>query len=472
MIESLLIKLRNRWQILLVSLLMLLAVSPVPQHSRWVDALSQASVALRAGRIKPALDKIEIALEAEPALASLHLIASDLAFYNGEMDRADSHLQDAKRLLAQDDIGFCRLARDELTSDFSTPPTQRWEQLMRQCSYAFQRSRTQLLESLQDHPTASQLPYLEILHIASPDDQALERAYARLLSIYEPDQAIDHLRALSNQDADAFVLERELLRAIRSAEPEASQAFTAARVGQVFARYQQWRLARLAFEEAVLGDPEYDEAIAYLGLSKMQTGENGMPELAAALSINRANPRTYIFLAMQQQELGEVQAAREALDTAARMDPENPAIAAQLGSVYAEIGDFAAATQAYLVATELAPDDARFWLLLAGYSLQYNLDLTDIGLPAARNAISVEPLDPQGYEMLANILLELQRLTPASRNIRTALEINPRSARAQYVYGLLLLAKGQDEDAAAAFLAASRLDASGKYDEIAARFTR
>ena len=472
MIESLLIKLRNRWQTLLIIVLMLLAVSPAPQHQRWIDAVNQASVALRAGRVGAALDNIEFALRAEPSLASLHLLASDLAFYGRDVQRAQNHLRDAKRLLPENEIGLCRLARDELTTDFNLAPTQEWTRLVRQCSGASQRASDMLLIAFQDHPGPDQLPYLEVLHRASPGDQRLEKAFAELLSIYESDRAIDHLRALSNQNADESALERELLRAIRSSEQEGSPAYTLAQVGQVFARFQEWQLARLAFEQAISMDPGYAEALAYLGLSKLQSGEEGFEELYTALEIKDDNPRTYIFLAMQHQILGEVEAAREALDNAARLDPENPAIAAQLGSVYAEIGDFSAATQAYLVATDLAPDDARFWLLLADYSLQHDLDLRGIGLPAARNAISVDPDDPHGYEMLSKILLELQEFTLATRSIRTTLEMEPRSAQAHYAYGLLLLAKGQKENAGAAFLAASMLDGSGKYDEIAARFLR
>jgi cytochrome c-type biogenesis protein CcmH/NrfG len=93
-----------------------------------------------------------------------------------------------------------------------------------------------------------------------------------------------------------------------------------------------------------------------------------------------------------------------------------------------------------------------------------------MGLAAARNAVSVEPDNHLNYETLARIQVELEHYSLAERSLRTALRIDPQSANAQYIYGLLMLTYGRQEAAHAAFLATTIFDDGGPIAELAARF--
>jgi tetratricopeptide (TPR) repeat protein len=469
MIENILLRFRHRWQIIILIGVMILASSPTPVNQHGAAGLNRAAVALRSGQVMDALNNIDRALNSEPALAQLHLLASDLAYDIGEFERSSQYLDTAIQNLSIDQIGFCRQARGNFGVERGEAPDPNWERFVRECDFAFQQVGDKLFLEFSSDPAEDLIPYLEHLITLNKDAVALRQAYARLQSIYAPQNALEQLRQLSNLQSADNALDRDLLRAINSASEEQSKAFTLAQVGQVFARYQEWSLAELAFQQALSEEPEYIDALAYLGLSEEQLGSNGYAKITAAIARDPQNPRYHVFLAIHHRNKDESEPARAALDEAARLDPENPAIAAQLGSVYAEIGDFTAATQAYLAATDLAPDDSRFWLLLARYSLEYDLQLEKIGLPAARNAVTVEPSDARGYEMLATIQFDLEQYNLAERSLRNALEIDPSSANAQYRYGLLMLTYGRREAADAAFLAATIIDTNGPYGELAAR---
>jgi Flp pilus assembly protein TadD len=470
MFENITLRFRSRWRTISIVIALMLAVSPTPLDTRWVSSLTRSSIALQSGQVDQALLEIETALEAEPALAGLHLLASDLAYHFKSYDQSRTHLTAAKKVYRGSEIGFCRLARNDFKSEFDDPPDHQWERLVRECPSSRKEASVTILQIFENDPDPALLPYLEVLHEANPDQYQIRRALAFLLSSSYPEQAVEHLRALSNLDPDGSELERDLILAINESSSEASPAFAFTKIGQVFASYQQWSLARLALEAALTTEPEYADALAYYGLALEQLGEDGSDPISAAVAADPQDPRALVFLAIHHQTRGEIEQARLALDKAAGLDPDNPAIAAQLGSVYAEIGDFTAATQAYLAATQLAPSDARFWLLLAGFSLEYDLDLKQIGLPAARNAISMDPGNARAYEMLGAIQLNLDQFVLAERSLQTALALDQRAPSAQYTFGLLMLAFGKRQAAEAAFSAASIVDETGQYAQLSARF--
>lgn len=470
MMENITLRFRNRWQLLLVVLILLLAFSPTPLPNSWVGSLDRAVLALQSGDLTSALEDIESSIATEPALASLHFFASDLAIFLGDHGRSADHLTMLEPGFLEPAERFCHSTRIDSYERVVSDPDSSWERWVSECPYALQQAKDVWLESFSTYPNANQLPYFRILHEIDPEDVEIHMAYAQLLSIENPEEALDHLRELSNRPDGTHALERDILRMIGASEVDEASAFRLAQIGQVFARYQRWSMARLAFQAAVLEEPGYNEAHAYLGLAKEQTGQDGYDEISSAIGAAPNSPLPYVFLAIHHQKRGQIDLASQALDSAARLDPENPAIAAQLGSVYAELGDFSSATQAYLAATDLSPDDDRFWLLLAGFSLEYDLDLVGIGLPAARNAVSVASDKTQAYEMLGKIQLELGKYSLAERSLREALSLEPLSPSVQYSYGLLMQLTAQPDVARAAFLAASLIDSEGRYGVLAARF--
>lgn len=468
MIEKLVFRFRGRWYVLVTVSLILIAFAPSPLHRRWVASIRGAQQALNSSRIEDALADIEHAIQAEPAAEHLHMLAGELANFIDDDQRAEYHFRALSLSVDDASTTSCGPVISDSPENYNSDSIGELMQRFEHCPSAYKQARQISLERFKSNPQMDQLERLEQLHRFNSDDIEMHRAYALLLTVGQPLEALDHLRVLSIL-GEPGSLESDLYLTLRTTLESDSAAYTFAQAGQVFARAGYWRLAQLSFKAALMEEPEYAEALAYYGLAKEQNGLDGSEEIRAAISSSPANPLFHVFLAMHHQKLDHVELAREALDTAARLDPNNPAIAAQLGSVYADIGDFTAATQAFLAATDLAPDDARFWHLLARFSLEYKIDLESLGLPAARNAISTDLTDATGYELLGTIQLELQRYLLAERSLRKSLVIDPLSARAQYAYALLKDQRGQVEPARAAFRAAQILDPEGQYGELAGR---
>lgn len=469
MLEDITLRIRGRWQHILATLLLILALSPTPLHGQWVDAVERASIALKAGQVGPALTEIDKALEAEPALASLHLLASDLAYFTGDVELSQAYLQEVPETWLEEPQQLCRRVRMLISGESDPVWSASFKRALASCPQIFQQVKVELLHEFSAAPQPDLLAPLQTLHEIDPADREILQAYCRLLGALDPHEAVEHLREIVRVESDSADLEREILLLVHDAQ-DRSQATTLAEVGQIYARYQHWGLAALSFQRAVELEPDYSLAWAYLGLAFEQTGGDGSSEILRARSELPMDPRPHVFLAIHLVKAGQPNRARASLDTAAALDPENPAIAAQLGSVYAEIGDFSAATQAYLAAAELAPDDGRFWLLLASFSLEHDLDLVGIGLPAARNAVSIDPQNPRAHEKLGAIHFNLDNFMLAERSLRTALSLDGRAPSAQYNYGLLMLAFGRRQAADAAFRAASILDEGGQYADLSARF--
>ena len=146
-------------------------------------------------------------------------------------------------------------------------------------------------------------------------------------------------------------------------------------------------MAATAFENALVQDPEHTEARAYFGLALDRSGQNGLPqlELAVAQAPQAALPQ--MLLGKHWLIMGEPERAIKAYEQAAALAPDDPMLAIDLGAAYAAAGDLPSAKSAFQYATNLDPDDPALWSLFAQFSLDYEIELNEIGLPAARRAV-------------------------------------------------------------------------------------
>jgi Flp pilus assembly protein TadD len=158
----------------------------------------------------------------------------------------------------------------------------------------------------------------------------------------------------------------------------------------------------------------------------------------------------------------------EELAQAAELDPTNPSIAAELGGAHEDQGEMTSALAAFLHAAELAPREAAFWRLLAEFSLRNEIEVRQVGIPAARNAYALAP-DAAACDNLAMAHFLSGDLVLAERFLRRALALDRARPETQYHLGLLFLERDQVAAARAAFETAARLDPEGAIGELATR---
>jgi Flp pilus assembly protein TadD len=97
------------------------------------------------------------------------------------------------------------------------------------------------------------------------------------------------------------------------------------------------------------------------------------------------------------------------------------------------------ALEAYQKATAFAPEDPNYWRLLAIFCAQNNVNVRDIGVPAAQKAVVLDADDPASLDVLGWLLTLDARYEEAERMLNRALELDPQNSSAHLHLGMLYL---------------------------------
>jgi len=148
------------------------------------------------------------------------------------------------------------------------------------------------------------------------------------------------------------------------------------------------------------------------------------------------------------QRAGNFREALAEFQSAAKLEPDNPAWRVSMGEAHSKLGDLIRALEAYQSATTLVPDDASYWRLLAIFCAQNNVNIKDVGIPAAQKAVILAQEDTISFDVLGWLLLLDARHEEAERFLLRALELDSQNASAYLHLGMMYL---QEEDRTAAY---------------------
>ncbi len=450
-------------------LLLLVLLSPTALAQPYIQAVEQAQSALAFGRIDQSLRNLEQARHFEPAAYALHKNEFQLSFQLGLLDDAEHHLQALAGLGLRPESVRCSnlqlaLAQNKYSPSIAVEPAS-----LSSCPEAEIALRQLASDYFEAGQFEQALPILENL-LASGDENEAERTMlAYFTAANDPTNATDLLRQTQSSQGPGSELAVSLLMAIQDNLELETPAYLSARIGQLFSREAEWYLAQIAFERAIAEDPEYAQAWGYLGVAKESSGRDGGADLTQALRLAPDDPVLLVMQATHYNQNGQGSLALPLLEKAAGIDPENPAIASALGQTYTLTGDLEGAKAAYRQATLLAPDEAPFWNLLADFSLQHEIDIDRLALPALRNALILDPGAIKGWRSLGYAHYLQGNFPLAKRALTRALTLSPTDPATQYFLGLLFHAEGFTEEAIAAWKAAIRISPEHAYAKLAGR---
>lgn len=290
-----------------------------------------------------------------------------------------------------------------------------------------------------------------------------------LLTLSSPQLALNELTLASslNPEVDSAVQTLRSALALSGVQPDESQKLLT--IGRALGLVQEWELSLAAFERAVQADPKNAEAWAWLGEAKQQTGQEGSAELDTALSLDRMSVNVRALRALYWSRQGNHRQALEEYLAAAETEPENPAWQAGIGDAYVKLGDLIAALTAYQRAVELAPDETRYWRLLAVFCAENSVYVEEIGLPAAQQAVTLAPDDPFALDTLGYLYFSSGRYASAGENLLRAIEIAPEHFSAHIHLAMNYLAQGNRAAAFNSLTYVRDADSSGIYRETAMR---
>ncbi|HET7011668.1 MAG TPA: tetratricopeptide repeat protein [Anaerolineales bacterium] len=445
----------TRWAVPAVVAVVVFVLGPRAGDTIVPGLLHRATSAAHNGLPTTALADLEAALQLDPALAPLHLSAADLALRAGDSERAVEHLESAPG--ASTGVSSCEPVEGErrLEDDAACG---RQAALLSLLAYhlwsenAFEQAYTELNR-------------LAELQAASADELRL-RALAA--SVYDIADAGDAAR----EALASMTLPDPLLQDLAALDPpsdDVSRAAYLARVGGILALGAEWPLAERALEMAVAEQPNLATARAYLGMALERRGESGYRHIWGAVLSDPSSSPAWTMMGTFWLEHGETQRALEALRHARRLDPRNAAAASAYGAALAARGDIDEAADAYLQAAELMPDRPDFWVLLARLCLENEHAVSSLGLPAARNAVTLAPGRSPSLDVLGQALVLSGEPRLAVRLLRRAIGAAPFDASSYYHLGLGYLGLSDGQMASQALEVAIRLDPAGPIGSLSAR---
>ncbi len=439
----------------LTLIIMILAVlSPSALPKPYFQPLAQMQSAISFGRFDQALSSLEQARKFEPASPGLHETSFLLALQLGKWDEAQAQLDQLSELNMRSEAITCgsiqlALARNEEAKIINIDP-----QALASCPQAEEALHKLASELYESGKFESAVPLLENLMQFGQESEAESLMLALYWATMDPLASIDRLRATQSGQSPDALLALELLITIQDFPADQPESILAAQVGQSFLRESKEHLALLSFDRAVSLDPGFAQAWGYLGVVKNMLGQDGGPDLARAVDLAPDDPLLLVMQAAYLNLQDQAALALPLLEQAASLDPENPAIAAELGQSYILLGDLESARLAYRQATIIAPENAAFWILLGDFSITYEIDIDELAIPALRNALIHDPLSIHAWRSLGYAYHLQGNFALAKRALLRAIELAPSDPASQYYLGLLYQVNGLTEDAISAWKAA------------------
>jgi tetratricopeptide (TPR) repeat protein len=435
--------------------LLIAALGIHPRAAAADRLLARAALAAAAGQPAAALAALDESMEFDPALASLHLPAAQLAWQAGDAGEMAAHLDDVPEGLRRTAEFACLQARqasigvETLCGQPEDSPVQEPAPIPAVSELAA-LAATLRAEVARDPQSVSAWERLALLtELTAPD-----RVESVILEAYrffpEGSPLLDGLWRNASQDA-----------------PSLSLAERAARSGQMLAAQGDWGMAGAAWSRALEIEPEFPQAEAYLGLAVSKTGGDGLPWLLRASSKAPDDAVVRLLLGQYWLAAGDAASAAREFSYAHRLDPQNPATAAALGAALGQVGRLPDAADAYWQAANVDPQNPTFWLLLAEFSLRYDYQVASLGLEAARNASALNPHDPAATSALGLANALSGDPFTGERLLQRAIALDSANALSWYRYALVLLDQGRLDEARHSLAAAIELDPGGVVAQLA-----
>jgi tetratricopeptide (TPR) repeat protein len=171
---------------------------------------------------------------------------------------------------------------------------------------------------------------------------------------FDPQAAETHLRIAGRSPEYG-----QVVAAVLNALPDGAIG-----VGKVLADAELWSYAELAFQHAVDLGESYAEALAYTGLMRDYQGKDGRVWIEQAVKNDSQNPLVRYLQGMSLRTVGDYDGSLQALIQAVALDPQNPALYAELGTAYHLTNDLEKAEYWLQFAVDLSDHDPRYQQML------------------------------------------------------------------------------------------------------------
>ncbi len=450
---------------LLLCVVLAVAAGLPRQHVRSQVLLRQADLSRAAKEYSQAIDLYQQLVVQHPRWPVPHLHLGQIYLAQGKLDEAEEQFAFAGKLdkgesqaltgLGEiayrrgDTEGAIHLWREAIAMDLkASDAAYRLGKVYLELSQ-FDLARQELNRVLRDaqlHQGANY--YLGLL--AASDDNRASVEYLRLAA--EGDD-----REICNKASEMLAL----LDEIAASEDE---AYVAARLGRAYLKLDVPSLAVTQLDRVITLQPNNQTARAYIGYAFF-----ALDDLNAARDVLRQvtqqapkQPLGHYFLGLLHRSEGYLPTALWDFKTSLKIDPSNAAVYAEIGDTYERMGQYAMAGDWYRTATEVAPDEPGFLILLAQFYVDV-LPKAEEGMIAARQAVAAAPDSAVAQDLLGWALYLAGESRRALAPLERAIVLDPDFARAYYHLGVIYARLGREANAQWAYQRAIDLDLEGEY---------
>jgi tetratricopeptide (TPR) repeat protein len=384
----------------------------------------------------------ENAAQRIPWRPDLYELAGHAYYYAKEYALADALYQRAYRRNGLSAQGWVAWGDVVYLDHDPKRATQIWEQALEQENPS-ENLYSRLSQTFQENGNYSiAAEYLQRYVALHLEDASAHYRLGLLLTLTDPNAALSELINASQLDPQFDSAVETLRSALNLASINDTPSTQLVLIGRGLALVQEWELARLQFEAAVEADAGNAEAWAWLGEAKQQAAQDGTAELEQALKLNPNSSTVRGLRGLYFQRAGNHRSALTEFQAAASLDNQNPAWQVSIGEAYSKLGDLIRAKQAYETAVKLVPDDPEYWRLLAAFCAQNNVNIKDVGVPAAQKAVVLDTEDATSQDTLGWLLMLDARYDESERILLHALELDSQNASAHLHLGMLYFQTG------------------------------
>ena len=293
---------------------------------------------------------------------------------------------------------------------------------------------------------AAQLLRLELEK--DPQDASAHYQLGLILSITQREEAVDQLAQAANQDPSFEAGFTKLQDALRQSSTIQDPAYQLTVTGQALSALEEWFLAQAALERAVTLDPTYAEAWAYLGEAHQHTGQdNGLEALQTAISLDPESYAANLLMSIYWNRNATPMRSLPFLQTALKQDPNNLALLDNLAQTLVDAGMVESGFETLQELTDQSPEKPETWMMLARLSVENNIKVEEVGLPAARQAVLLDPESPAATLMLGRAYLLTENALLAERFFAKTIQLDPQMAAPHLYLAIIYLNQENREPA-------------------------
>jgi tetratricopeptide (TPR) repeat protein len=395
----------------------------------------------------------QLAAQRMPWRTDLYELAGHEYYYAKQYSLADDAYRQAFQHNALTAEGWVAWGDVNYLNNDVVRGTEIWEQGIAQpaASEKLYSRLAQIYQEKKEYAKAAE--YLQRYVPYHLEDASAHYRLGLLLTLSDPATAASELITAAELNPDFDPAAQTLRSALNLASLSNSPSERLVITGRGLGLVGEWELALAAFEESSKMDQNNAEAWAWLAEAKQQIVEEGgstqiqseaQGYLDRALSLNPDSAIVRTLRGLYFQRAGNNQEALAEFQAATAFQRDDPALYVSIGESYSKLGDLIRALEAYQYAANIDPDDAHYWRLLAQFCGQNNVNIDNVGIPAAQHVVIISGETAEALDLLGWLLTLDARNVEAERTLMHALELDANDASVHFHLAMLYLHTDQN----------------------------